>query len=85
MLHGCETWCIGQSDIWILQGTERSMVRSMRGIKLMDKISTKSIMQMSSLNETKDQMAKANSIRWYKHALKNYISNSMRRALDFNE
>ena len=50
MLHGSETWCLGQNDIAILQRTERTMVRNMCGVKLMDKKLTKDLMQMLNLN-----------------------------------
>ena len=39
-------------------------------------------MQMLDLNETIDQLAKANSARWYGHALRNDNYNFLRRALD---
>ena len=35
----------------------------------MDKQSTKDLMQMLVLNETIDQLARANSVRWYGHVL----------------
>ena len=63
MLHGSETWCLGQNEIGILQRTERAIVRNMCGVKLMDKKSTKDPMQMLDLNETMDQQAKVNSVR----------------------
>ena len=37
MLHGNETWSLGQYEIGILLGTERAMVRNMCEVKLMDK------------------------------------------------
>ena len=40
-------------------------MRNMRGVKLMDKMSTKDLMQMMDLNEAIDQLAKANSVCWY--------------------
>ena len=52
-------------DIEILQRTERDMVRNMCGEKLVDRKTTKDLMQMLNLNETIDQLEKANSIRWY--------------------
>ena len=41
-------------EVGILQRTERAMVRSMCGVKLMDKKLTKDLMQMLHLNETMD-------------------------------
>ena len=40
-------------------------MRNMCEVKLMDKKSTTDLMQMFDLNETVDQLAKANSVRWY--------------------
>ena len=45
MLHGSETWSLGQNEIGILQRNERAMVRNMCGVKLMDNM-TKDLMQM---------------------------------------
>ena len=81
MLYGSETWCLGQNEIGILQGTERAMVRRMFGVKIVDKKLTKYLMQMLDMNETID-LAKANCVRWYGHALRKYKKNIMRRALD---
>ena len=55
MLSGSETWSLGQIEIGILQITEGAMVRNMCGVKLMDKKSTKDVMQMLDLNEAVDQ------------------------------
>ena len=49
----------------------------------MDKKSTKDQMQMFDLNETIDQLAKGNSIRWYGRVLRKDKNNFLRRALDF--
>ena len=65
MLYGSETCCLGQNEMGILQRAERAMVRSMYGVKLIDKKSTIDLMQMLDLNETMDQLTKANSVRWY--------------------
>ena len=59
IIYGSETWSLGQNEIGILQRTERAMVRSMCGVKLMDKKLTKVLMQMLYLNETMDQLANA--------------------------
>ena len=70
ILYGRKTWFIGQNEIGILQRTERAMVRNMCGVKLMEKKSTKDLMQMLNLNETIDQLAKFYSVRWYGHVLR---------------
>ena len=48
----------------------------------MDKKSTKDLMQMLDLNETMDQLAKANSVRWYGHVLRKDKNNFLKRAFD---
>ena len=58
-------------------------MRNMCKLKLMDKKSIKDLMQMLDLSETIDQLAKANSVRWYGHVLRKDKSNFLRRALDF--
>ena len=70
----CET----SNALW-----KRDMARSMCGVKLMDKKSTKDLMQMLDFNETFDQLAKANSVRWCGHVLRKYRNNFLRRALYF--
>ena len=51
MLYGSEKWCLVQNEIGILQRTERAMVRSMCGVKLVDKMLTEDIIQMLDVNE----------------------------------
>ena len=48
----------------------------------MAKSSTKDLMQMLDMNETIDQLAKANSVRWYGNVLRKDKNKSLRRALD---
>ena len=67
----------------MLQRTERAMVRNMCGVKLINKKSTKDVMQMLDLNEAIDQLAKANSVCWYGNVLRKDKYNFLRRALDF--
>ena len=71
----------GHNETWILQTTERAIVRSMCGVKLLDRKSTRDLMQMLDLNEAIDQPARANSVRWYGHILKKDKNNFLRRAL----
>ena len=55
-------------------------MRSKCGVKLIDKKSTKDVMQMLDLNETIDQLAKASIVRWYGHVLRKDKSNFLRAA-----
>ena len=56
-------------------------MRSMCGMKLVDKKLTKDLMHMLDLNKTIDQLAKANSVRWYGHVLRKDKNNFPRKAL----
>ena len=59
----------------ILRATERSMVRAMCGVQLKDRKRSTDLMFILGLKEAIDQLAMANSARWYGHVL--------RKALDF--
>ena len=52
MLHGSETWCLRENEMVILRRTERAMVRSMSGAKLVDRKNTEELMKMLGLKET---------------------------------
>ena len=81
MLSVSETWCLGQNEIGICNKI-KVKVRCMCGVKLVYNKSTKDVMQMLDLNETIDQLAKANSVRWHGHVLRKDKTNFLRRALD---
>ena len=49
----------------ILRRTERALVRSMSGVKLVDRKNMEELIEMLGLKATLDRMAKANGIRWY--------------------
>ena len=82
MFYGSEIWYLGQKGIGILQRTERAMVGNMLGVKLMDKKSTKYLMEILDFIKTIDQLANANSVRWYGHVWRKDKNNFQRRALD---
>ena len=67
MLYGSEAWRLKESEMVILRRTERSMVRSMCGVQLKD---GKIYM---------DQLAMANSVRWYGHVLRREDGHILRR------
>ena len=62
LLSGSEAWCQGQSEIRILQTTERATVRSMCGVKLVLKKSAKDLIRLFYFKETIDLLTKANSV-----------------------
>ena len=81
--HGSEAWCLKESEMAILQKTERSMVRTMCGVQLKDRKRYTNLMVMLGLNETIDQLAMENSVRWHGHVLRREVGHIIRRALDF--
>ena len=46
MLNESETWCLRENEMAILRRTERAMVRSMCGVKLVDRTKTEDLMEM---------------------------------------
>ena len=51
MLHGSETWCLRENEMVILRRTERAMVRSMCGVKLVDRKNTEELIKMLGLKK----------------------------------
>ena len=70
MLCRSETWCLRESETTILRRTKRAMVRSMCGVKLVDRKKMEDLMEMLGLKETLYRMAKANGVRWYGHVIR---------------
>ena len=54
----------------ILRRIERSIVRAMCGVQLKDRKRSTDLMFMFGLSETIDQLAMANSDRWYGQVLR---------------
>ena len=80
MLYGSETWCLRESEMAILR-TERAMVRSMYGVKLVDRKNTEELMEMLGLKKTLDRMAKANGVRWYGRVIRREDDNILKKAM----
>ena len=57
------------------------MVREMCGVQLKDRKRSTDLMFMLGLNETVDQLATENSVRWYGHVLRIEDGHVLRRAL----
>ena len=83
MLHGSETGCLRENEMVILRRTERAMVRSMCGVKLVDRKNTEELMKMLGLKETLDKMAKANGVRWYGHVVRRDDESILKKAMMF--
>ena len=56
-------WCLRESEVAILRRAERSMVRAMCGVKLVDKNNTLELLVMLGLVEATYKLARANSMR----------------------
>ena len=63
MLYGSEAWRLRESEMGILIRTERAMMRSMCGVKLVDRKNIEVLIEMLGLKETLDRMTKANGVR----------------------
>ena len=88
MLHGSETWCLRENEMvgLILRKTKRAMVRSMCGVKLVDRTdrkNTEELMKMLGLKETLDKMAKANGVKWYGHVVRRDDESILKKAMMF--
>ena len=83
ILFGRVAMCLKESELGILQRTERSMVRAMCGVLLKNGKRSMDLMFMLGLNETMDQLAMASSVHWYSDVLSREDGHILRRALDF--
>ena len=81
MLYGSETWCLRENEMIILRRTERAMVRSMCGVKLVHRKNTEDLMKMLGLKKTLDKMAQANGVRWYEHVVKRNEESILKKAM----
>ena len=69
------------TEMAILRRTERAMVRSMCGVKLVDRKKMEDLMEMLGLKETLDSMAKANGVRWYGQVMRREDDNILKKAM----
>ena len=61
------------------------MVRAMCGVQLKNRKRSPDLMFMLGLKEAMDQLAMANSVRWYGHVFRRKDGHVSRRALDFED
>ena len=80
MLYGSETWCLRENEMIILRA-KGAMVRSMCGVKLVDRKNTEDLMKMLGLGETLDKMAQANGVRWYGHVIRRDEERILKKAM----
>ena len=80
MLYGSETWCLMENEMIIVRRTKRAMMRSMCGVKLVDRKNAADLMKMLGLKETLDKMAQANGVRWYGHVVRRNEGSILKKA-----
>ena len=81
MLYGSETRCLRESEMAILRRTKRAMVRSICGVKLVNRKNTEELMEVLGLKKTLDRMAKSNGVRWYVHVIRREEDNTLKKAM----
>ena len=59
------------------------MVRAICGVQLKDRKRSTDLMFMLGLKDRIEELAMANSVRWYGHVLRREDGHVLRRALDF--
>ena len=59
--------------------TERAIVRSTCGVKLVDRKNNEELMEMLFLEETSDKMEKVNGVLWSEHVVRRDDDNVLRR------
>ena len=64
-----------------LKKTERTMVRSMCGVKLVDRKKMEELKKMLGLKEALVIMAKANRVRWCEHMIRKDNDNLLKKAM----
>ena len=65
----------------LLRRTKRAMVRSMCGVKLVDRKNMEKLMEMLGLKKTLDRVAKANGVRWYGDVIRREDDNILKKAM----
>ena len=83
ILYESEAWCLKESEMRVLQRSERSMVRAMCGVQPKNRKRSSDLMFMLGLIENIDQLAMANSVHWYGHVLSRLDGHILTKALDF--
>ena len=59
------------------------MIRAMCGVKLVDRRNIEKLMDMLSIKESLDRLAKASSMRWHGHVLRKEDEDVIVKALKF--
>ena len=78
---GSETYCLRENEMAILRRAKRAMVKTICGVKLIDRKNMDKLMEMLGLKEMVDKLAKAIGVRWYGHVLRRQENDVLRKAL----
>ena len=73
--------CLRENEEAILRRAERSMVRAMCDVKLVDKRNTEELMDMLGLKEASNKLARANGMKWYSNVLRRPQENVLMKAM----
>ena len=63
-------WCLRKNEVAILKRAERSMLKSICSMKLVDKRNPNMLIDMLRFKEAADKLARVNGVRWYGRVLK---------------
>ena len=72
-----------ENEMAILIKTEKAMMRAMGGVKLIETTRNQELMNLLSLKDTLDGLARASGVRWYGHVLRRNKGDVLRKTLDF--
>ena len=65
ILYGSEKWCLRENEIAILRRTEKTMMRAIYGVKMIEKRRSQELISLLDLKDTLDELARASGVRWY--------------------
>ena len=77
-------WCLRENKVAILRIAEKSMARAMCGVKLVDKRNTEELVDILGLKKATDKLARANSVRWYGHVLREPEEDVLMKAMVYD-
>ena len=72
-----------ENEMAILIRTENAMMRAMGGVKLIETTRNQELINLLSLKDTLDGLARASGVRWYGHVLRRNKGDVLRKTLDF--
>ena len=72
-----------ENEIAILIRTEKAMMRAMGEVKLIETTRNQELMNLLSLKDTLDGLARASGVRWYGHVLRRNKGDVLQKTLDF--